>query len=128
MEQVVEMDSAEAMDVPLEKNWEEGGIEGGEREVGIESGSGAGEEEGREDVKLEEMCKNEEAKVVEENKPAMLLLTNNEAMCRVFQEDQGRESNFTDLDIICCDGFIQVHRCLLMGASEFFLNLLIDKV
>lgn len=35
-------------------------------------------------------------------------LTSNGVMVPEFLEDQGRESNFTDLDMICCDGYIQV--------------------
>lgn len=39
-------------------------------------------------------------------------LTSNGIMVPEFLEDQGRESNFTDLDMICCDGYIQVMCCV----------------
>ncbi len=35
-------------------------------------------------------------------------LTSSGVMVPEFLEDQARESNFTDLDMICCDGYIQV--------------------
>lgn len=68
----------------------------------------------------------EPAKV--QNEVPMLLLSHNGSLCREFLEDQGKDNNFTDLDLICCDGYMQVHRCVLMGASKFLRDLMIDKV
>lgn len=68
----------------------------------------------------------EPAKV--QNEVPMLLLSHNGSLSREFLEDQGKDNNFTDLDLICCDGYMQVHRCVLMGASKFLRDLMIDKV
>lgn len=65
---------------------------------------------------------------VTEAPPNLPFVLSNDSMCAEFLDDQGREDNFTDLDIICADGYIQVHRCLLMGASEFLREMLIEKV
>ncbi|CAL8112876.1 unnamed protein product [Orchesella dallaii] len=57
----------------------------------------------------------------------VLTNTTSSELCEELKNDQLSDHNFTDLDIICSDGHIPVHRCLLMGASKFLRDLLIEK-